>query len=58
MLLLMQRYGTGLACFIAINMEIIFKKKKKNIEFIQCIKLSLRFIIYQLKSQTYETVLI
>ena len=51
----MQRYGTGLACFIAINMEITLKK---NIEFIQCIKLSLRFIIYQLKSQTYETVLI
>ena len=53
----MQPYGTGLACFIAINMEITLKKKK-NIEFIQCIKLSLRFIIYQLKSQTYETVLI
>ena len=41
----MQRYGTGLACFIAINMEIIFKKKKKKHRV---------YTMYQIKSQVYN----
>ena len=40
----MQRYGTGLACFIAINMEITLKKKKKHRV----------YTMYQIKSQVYN----
>ena len=41
----MQPYGTGLACFIAINMEITLKKKKKKHRV---------YTMYQIKSQVYN----